>query len=97
MGRGLVDHSRETRINSIISGQHIRLDIMMSIPGVDFEIAWSRRVEVQLETTVIPFISRADLIKAKEASGRPQDLVDAENLKKAEQADPVDGKAASDS
>ena len=38
-----------------------------------------------LEGLTIPFISRADLIKAKDASGRPQDLLDAENLRKAEQ------------
>lgn len=36
-----------------------------------------------LEGLVIPFISREDLIKAKEASARPQDLLDAENLRKA--------------
>jgi hypothetical protein len=60
-----------------------RLDIMMSIPGVEFESAWGRREEVRLGESVIPFISRADLIKAKEASGRPQDLMDAEKLKNA--------------
>jgi len=31
----------------------------------------------------IPFISKADLIKAKEAGGRPQDLIDAKELRKA--------------
>jgi len=62
-----------------------RLDIMMSIPGVEFETAWVHREEVLLEGMTIPFISRADLIRAKEASGRAQDLLDAENLRKAEQ------------
>jgi hypothetical protein len=62
-----------------------RLDIMMSIPGVEFETAWEHREEVQLEGLIIPFISRADLIRAKDASGRAQDLLDAENLRKAEQ------------
>ena len=62
-----------------------RLDIMMSIPGVEFETAWEHREEVMLEGLTIPFISRADLIRAKEASGRAQDLLDAENLRKAEQ------------
>jgi hypothetical protein len=65
-----------------------RLDIMMSIPGGEFEGAWGRREEVRLGKFVIPFISKADLIKAKEASGRPQDLIDAEKLKKAESSDP---------
>ena len=61
-----------------------RLDIMMSIPGVEFETAWEHREEVQLEGLIIPFISRADLIRAKDAGGRAQDLLDAENLRKAE-------------
>jgi len=58
-----------------------RLDIMMSIPGVEFEDAWKNREEVKIEEMTIPFISKPDLIKAKEASGRPQDLLDAESLK----------------
>jgi hypothetical protein len=62
----------------------LRLDIMMSIPGVEFEDAWENRGEVRLGELTIPFISKGDLIKAKEASGRVQDLMDAENLKKTE-------------
>ena len=60
-----------------------RLDVMMSIPGVTFETAWANREKVQLEGLVIPFISKADLIKAKEAGGRPQDLIDAKKLRNA--------------
>lgn len=63
----------------------MRLDIMMSIPGVEFKSAWQRRVEVDLEGIRVPFISRGDLIQSKEASARPQDLIDAENLRKAEE------------
>ena len=62
-----------------------RLDIMMSIPGVEFESAWEHRDEMLLEGLTIPFISKADLIKAKDASGRAQDLLDVENLRKSEQ------------
>ena len=60
-----------------------RLDVMMSIPGVTFETAWANREQVQLEGLVIPFISKEDLIKAKETSGRDQDLIDAKELRKA--------------
>lgn len=60
-----------------------RLDVMMSIPGVTFETAWANREKVHLEGLDIPFISKADLIKSKEASGRPQDLIDAKELRKA--------------
>lgn len=45
--------------------------------------AWEHREEVLLEGSTIPFIARADLIMVKDASGRAQDLLDAENLRKA--------------
>lgn len=59
-----------------------RLDVMMSIPGVTFETAWANREMVEVEGLAIPFISKADLIKTKEASGRDQDLIDAKKLRK---------------
>jgi len=61
-----------------------RLDVMMSIPGVTFETAWANREKVRLEAMVIPFISKADLITAKESSARDQDLIDAKKLRKAD-------------
>jgi len=65
----------------------LRVDIMMSIPGVEFERSWKNRVIVKLDDFDISFISRADLIAAKIASGRPQDNIDAAKLKEAEQLD----------
>ncbi len=61
-----------------------RLDIMMSIPGVKFDSAWKNRVEVKLNDITLSFISKTDLIKAKKASGRQQDLIDVENLERTE-------------
>ena len=63
----------------------LRIDIMMSIPGIEFEEAWENREVSDLDGLMIPFISRSDLIRAKEAGGRPQDLMDLEKLKEAEQ------------
>ena len=60
-----------------------RLDIMMSLPGVEFASAWERRENVELEGLAVPFISKADLISTKKASGRPQDLIDVQNLEQA--------------
>ena len=65
-----------------------RLDIMLSIPGGEFEAAWEHREEVRLEDLIIPFIAKKDLTSAKEASGRAQDLIDAEQLKKSETTNP---------
>ena len=70
----------------------LRVDIMMSIPGIEFDEAWKNREVVELDELKILFISRSDLIRVKEASGRPQDKIDIENLKKAEQLDALDKK-----
>jgi hypothetical protein len=61
-----------------------RVDIMMSIPGVEFEQAWKNREMVELDSQTIPFISKSDLILAKKASGRPQDQIDIDKLEHAQ-------------
>ncbi len=62
----------------------LRIDILMGIPGLIFEEAWERRETVWFEDLPVLFISRQDLIVAKRASGRPQDLIDAELLSRSE-------------
>ena len=58
----------------------LRVDVLMGIPGVEFEPAWRRRVDVDFDGLLVPFISRADLISAKRASARPQDMIDVHAL-----------------
>ena len=58
----------------------VRVDILMGIPGGEFKLAWYNRNEVGFDGLVVPFISRQDLIDSKKASGRPQDLIDADLL-----------------
>ncbi|RLT36281.1 MAG: hypothetical protein DWI57_15185 [Chloroflexi bacterium] len=58
----------------------VRVDILMGIPGVAFEEAWQRRLQIDFDGLPVSFISRQDLITAKLASGRPQDILDAEQL-----------------
>jgi hypothetical protein len=53
-----------------------RIDIITAIDGVDFDTAWSRRIELDLDGIRVPFIGRADLIANKRAAGRPQDIAD---------------------
>jgi hypothetical protein len=65
----------------------LRVDIMMSIPGIEFDEAWENRVAVDLGDLEILFISRSDLIRVKEASARPQDKIDIEKLNEAGQLD----------
>jgi hypothetical protein len=56
------------------------IDILPDIPGVNFEEAWQRRVEGVIDPKSglrAFFISAPDLIAAKLAAGRPQDIADA--------------------
>ena len=64
-------------------------DILPDIPGVDFETAWERRVEGVIDPKSGQkafFISAPDLIAAKLAAGRPQDIADAAALREAAEA-----------
>ncbi|MGH9840954.1 MAG: nucleotidyltransferase [Blastocatellia bacterium] len=63
-----------------IGASPVRVDILMAIDGVKFEDAWDRRVESTIGDVRAPFISKEDLIIAKTAAGRPQDLIDIEAL-----------------
>jgi len=58
----------------------VRVDVLMGIPSTNFEECWERRVEVDFDSLKVNFISKQDLITSKRASGRPQDLLDADSL-----------------
>ncbi|MBV9507900.1 MAG: nucleotidyltransferase [Acidobacteriia bacterium] len=61
-------------------------DILVSIPGVDFDSAWERRIETVIDTATglkANFISADDLIASKLASGRPRDLADVDDIRRA--------------
>lgn len=58
----------------------VRIDILMSVTGLDFESAWKNRVAADFQGEPIHLISRADLIALKKASGRHIDLHDVELL-----------------
>ena len=55
----------------------VMVDILSGISGVDFDQAWERRVEFPVDSGLnASFIAREDLLAAKLAAGRPQDLAD---------------------
>jgi hypothetical protein len=67
------------------------MDIFPGIPGVQFEACWVNRVEVLLDAEIglsANVISAQDLIASKLASGRAQDLADAQAIKRAQQQNP---------
>lgn len=62
------------------------VDILTEIPGVDFDAAWSRRVESIVDPASglkADFLSADDLITSKLATGRPQDLADVDAIRNA--------------
>ncbi len=58
----------------------VRIDVLTTLVGVDFEECFPTKVEVALEGVVAFFIDIENLKKNKKASGRLQDLADLENL-----------------
>lgn len=59
-----------------------RVDILRTIPGVSFDEAFKRRVDVDWTGTIVHVISKADLIAAKRAAGREKDLRDLRALER---------------
>jgi predicted nucleotidyltransferase len=60
-----------------------RIDMIVTVPGVEFKAAYARRGSMAIGDMQVPVISRDDLIRAKLMAGRPQDLVDAGLLARA--------------
>ncbi len=75
----------------------LMVDILPEIDGIDFDRAWERRVEGVIDAVTGQkafFISSADLIVAKLAAGRPQDIADATAIRKAAERLPPKRKAS---
>ncbi|MEM9692383.1 MAG: hypothetical protein AAGA56_07550 [Myxococcota bacterium] len=53
---------------------------MKQVPGGDFERAWASRMTMQVSKAMISVVGKSELIRLKRASGRAQDLLDAERL-----------------
>jgi len=58
----------------------VRIDVVTSIDGVEFEDCWRARVATTFGGQPTAVLSRAHLIQNKKASGRLQDLADVERL-----------------
>lgn len=58
-----------------------RVDLLTSLLGVSFPEAWSNRVEGLYGTTKVFYLGKADLIRNKEAVGRPEDQADLRSLR----------------
>jgi len=60
----------------------LRIDILQNVDGVDFSKCFAGHQQAEWHGVPVRLISRRDLIASKRAAGRPQDLVDADNLER---------------
>ena len=59
-----------------------RIDLLTGISGVTFDLAWKESLPVEIEGLKVRVIGKQQLIANKVSAGRPQDLVDADKLKR---------------
>jgi hypothetical protein len=57
-----------------------RIDILSTLPGVDFDACHAARVVADIDSVPVGFIDLENLKRNKKASGRHQDLADVENM-----------------
>jgi hypothetical protein len=57
-----------------------RIDILTTLKEIKFENCYKERIEIEIQGVKINFIDLENLKRNKRATGRPQDLADAENL-----------------
>lgn len=67
-------------------GGYYHTELLTSVPGVDFDLAYNRRVIAYEGSSPIPVISLPDLLLQKRTAARPQDLADIEALANASTA-----------
>lgn len=59
-----------------------RVDILRRVDGLEFDSAYARRVEAEWGDVRVSVVALQDLITAKRAAGRPQDLRDLKALER---------------
>jgi hypothetical protein len=59
-----------------------RIDIITKIDGVNFKDAYPKKQNITVDKIKVPFLSKKDLVKNKESTGRAKDKLDARYLKK---------------
>jgi hypothetical protein len=60
-----------------------RIDILMDIEGLRFAEAWENRFVSTYEDQTVSVLSHDDIIRAKKATGRDEDLLDVKRLEAA--------------
>ncbi|MBN1128647.1 MAG: nucleotidyltransferase [Chitinispirillaceae bacterium] len=58
----------------------VRLELINNISGLSFDEVWGHRISGKYGTVSVNYLSFADLLINKKASGRPKDLADFDEL-----------------
>ena len=58
----------------------VRIEMISTISGLSFGEVWQRRIAGNYGNVAVNYISHADLLANKRASGRPKDLADFDEL-----------------
>jgi predicted nucleotidyltransferase len=58
----------------------VRVDVLMSLTGVDFAACWKSRTRLRVGGVPVNVIALDDLIANKKAVARPEDLLDVQRL-----------------
>lgn len=58
----------------------LRIELLTSISGVEFEDCYSRRILIEVDGLLVPTIALDDLKQNKRSSGRLKDLADVQEL-----------------
>ncbi|NJM36730.1 MAG: hypothetical protein HC845_02005 [Akkermansiaceae bacterium] len=62
----------------------VAIDFLTTIPGLEFEPCWQKRSICEQNDFPVDYLAKPDLIIAKQTAGRPQDLADLDELRRAE-------------
>lgn len=60
--------------------QPVAIDVITSIKGLEFELTYEQATDVEVDGLIIRLIHYNDLIRAKQAAGRPRDIDDINHL-----------------
>lgn len=66
-----------------IGVEPVRVDILMGLPGLDFEDAWRAAGNATFGGVPVRVLGVTHLLESKRRAGRPQDLIDIERLDQA--------------
>jgi hypothetical protein len=78
------DDFAQEGLHYVVGISPCQIDFLTSLPGFsDFDSAWKGSETSHVDEIPIHYLGKADLIIAKKTAGRPQDLADLDELRRA--------------